>query len=438
MVKSIIIFIALVVVVGVITLIPNVVVILFVIFPIVIPFVLFHVFWVMRLRLAQMKWIEKNGPPCLLEIRLPKEILKSPAGMEIFFSYLSAGGATHYFEALIDGRTRPWFSCEIVSTGGQVKFYIWMSQRTKYKNVVESQLYAQYPGIEIHEVKLEDDYTRKIYFDPEKFFIFGLQFGLKQPDPYPIKTYIDYGLDKEQEEESKIDPLTAVIEHLGSMKAGEHSWIQILVQKHEQEGWLHGSLKRHGKDLKAEVKAEIEKIRKEAIPKSEGDDKTTFKFPNPTQGQNERRAALERVGAKLPFDCLIRSFYITELPTFNVGNISAIVGALRQYNSAALNSFVPTFVTDITDPMKDVPRLFPFMKNFFDREISDYKKELLHAYKLRSFFNWPYKNFHQKPFILTTEELATIFHFPGNLVSQTPTLKRVESKKAEAPVNLPI
>jgi hypothetical protein len=39
--------------------------------------------------------------------------------------------------------------------------------------------------------------------------------------------------------------------------------------------------------------------------------------------------------------------------------------------------------------------------------------------------------------ILNTEELATIFHFPGQ-VAGTPTLERVPSKKAEAPSNLPI
>jgi len=42
-----------------------------------------------------------------------------------------------------------------------------------------------------------------------------------------------------------------------------------------------------------------------------------------------------------------------------------------------------------------------------------------------------------KPYILTTEELATIYHFPGS-VSTTPNLNRVPSKKAEAPSNLPL
>ena len=39
--------------------------------------------------------------------------------------------------------------------------------------------------------------------------------------------------------------------------------------------------------------------------------------------------------------------------------------------------------------------------------------------------------------VLSTEELATIFHFPGATVT-TPTLTRVPSKRAEAPSDLPV
>ena len=42
-----------------------------------------------------------------------------------------------------------------------------------------------------------------------------------------------------------------------------------------------------------------------------------------------------------------------------------------------------------------------------------------------------------KPLIINSEELATMFHFPGP-VAGTPALERVPSKKAEAPSNLPV
>ena len=41
----------------------------------------------------------------------------------------------------------------------------------------------------------------------------------------------------------------------------------------------------------------------------------------------------------------------------------------------------------------------------------------LMAYKRRSFFYTPFKT---KPIVLNTEELATIYHFPGSMVAATP------------------
>ena len=40
-------------------------------------------------------------------------------------------------------------------------------------------------------------------------------------------------------------------------------------------------------------------------------------------------------------------------------------------------------------------------------------------------------------FLISNEELATIFHFPGRGVAAAPFVPRVESKKGEAPPGLP-
>jgi hypothetical protein len=415
-------------------LVPVVFNLLLVMIPIALPFMLFYVFWVMRFRWVQMKFVESQKT-CLLEIKLPKEITKSPAAMEIFFSYLSQSGAGNYSEAYLDGKTRPWFSCELVSIGGEVKFFVWCSQ-AKFKNIVEAQLYAQFPNIEIFEAK--EDYTKAISYDPDKYSMFGLQWALTKPDPYPIKTYIDYGLDADQKDEYKIDPLAAVMEFLGSMKKGENVWIQILVQKHEKEGWKHGELFEK-KDLKKEIEDEITKIKTKSILEVPGKE-MSFKLPNPTKGQQEIIAALERNSNKTPFDCMIRGLYIAESGSFTPINIGGLIGGFRQFSSQNLNGFKPGYKTDMSDEYKDVVRLlFPFWTGHMNKKIAKRKKKIFHAYKLRSFFQWPYKNLGDKPpFVLTTEELATIFHFPSGIVSQTPTLNRVPSKKSEAPANLPI
>jgi hypothetical protein len=80
------------------------------------------------------------------------------------------------------------------------------------------------------------------------------------------------------------------------------------------------------------------------------------------------------------------------------------------------------------------------MRNYKDyfkgKKVKFLKASFLEAYKRRSLFNVPFKNFPEKPFILTAEEIATIFHLPGSYVT-TPTLQRVSSRKSEAPSNIP-
>ena len=82
------------------------------------------------------------------------------------------------------------------------------------RGLVESNLYGQFPNIEIHQVP---DYTAGITYDLNKYKFGKLaHLVLTKADGYPIKTYIDYGLDKDAKEEYKVDPLATVIEFLGS------------------------------------------------------------------------------------------------------------------------------------------------------------------------------------------------------------------------------
>ena len=63
------------------------------------------------------------------------------------------------------------------------------------------------------------------------------------------------------------------------------------------------------------------------------------------------------------------------------------------------------------------------------------RQEMLDAYKRRAYFYRPYKR--KVVMVLNTEELATMYHLPGG-VAATPTFTRIESKKAQAPTNLPV
>ena len=426
------------------------------------------VWWIIRYRWITMKFIESQKS-CLLEIRIPKEITRSPQAMEMLLLHLTRSGVDGYAMAYLEGKTRPWFSFELVSTGGQVRFFIWCSQ-AKYKDKVEAQLYAQYPNLEIFEA---EDYTKGFYYDPEVFPLRVTQYYLAKPDIYPIKTYVEYEIGEDLEEEHKVDPITSVIEYLGSLKKGENAWIQIMFRKHERESWIQGCLEHDGdtkdpslkdkilvfffgesRDIKAEAKKEVEKIRAQTLTKEKeklGDEKV-MKFPNPTKTQQEVMAAIDRNSAKAQFDVICRGIYITEKGLYKPVHSSGMTGAFKQYASEHLNK-IASIHSGVEDWEDDFAAVFPFWKKHLTIKRATLSRDYLYAYKLRSYFYWPYKEYGRaKPWIqfwrytkpentyyaMSVESLATLFHFPGNMVSHTPTLKRVESKKSEAPSNLPI
>lgn len=386
--------------------------------------ILFIVVWFdLWIDYKRREFIKSQGS-VLLEIKLPREMTKPPMAMEMFLNNLYNIFAGNLIKVYMEGSVRPWFSLELVSIDGTVHFYIWM--HAKFKGLVESQLYAQFPNIEVHEVP---DYTLGVHHDPNKwnFGWFG-QLTLTKADAYPIKTYIDYGLHENPKEEFKVDPMVAVLEFLGSLRKGEQAWIQILIQGHTKEGLGLGRIFTKP-DWKGGIEKEIKEIVKKATlkPEDKGPEKKPATFLNLSKGQQEVVEAMERNASKYAFDTMIRATYFAEKEAFNANNIGGLLGSFRQFSSPALNGFKPGFSSAFNYPWQD----FRGKKKLMN------EKQLLEAYKRRSFFNTPFKNFHGKPFILTTEELATIFHLPSE-VAATPTLSRIPSKKAEAPANLPI
>lgn len=388
--------------------------------PIVLPIILFrtaHHFWLHWKRDA---FVHKQGS-ILLEIILPREIYKSPAAMELAFMQMHQASAPSWLETYRDGKCLPWYSFELVSLGGEIHFYIWTWP--KFRDIIESQLYAQYPGIQITEAK---DYTEGMFSDPDIWPNWSTHFKLVKPDVYPIKTYIDYGLDKNEKEEYRIDPMAAVIEFLGTLKPGEQLWIQIMVQAHSKKKISAGYLESKP-DWTEAAKEEIKKIKEKATQKVKIGDQEVPGFPNLTKGETEAIAAIERSVNKLAYEVMIRGTYISRKESFNPTHIPGLIGSFRQYSSLNMNAFGITQWTDFDYPWEDP----------FNIRIPKRKREMIDAYKRRAYFQGKYKHmYNTKPFILTVEELATIFHFPGAEVL-TPTLPRIPSVAGEAPPNLP-
>lgn len=389
--------------------------------PIWMPFFLVSILLRTWFSYKHREWLKKTGS-ILLEIRLPKSTDKSPAAMEMVLDGIWENVIGSLTSAYLEGEVRDVFSLEIVSLGGQVKFFIWAFP--KWKHIIESRIYTHYPGAEVIEV---EDYATKVIFDPKTMNLSGITTRLDKPDAYPIKTYIDFGLDKgNKEQEEIVDPLAPVLEYLGTLKPGENQWIQILLQGHRKEGLQHMRLFSKP-DWKEGVKKEIKKIIEEdAIIKSEkGKPASMF---NLTKAQSETIDAIERNAAKLPFDAMFRMVYVAP-KEISVGRTVGIIGAMRQFGSQTLLNSIR--------PHKFIPGIIYPWEDFLDIKRRYRQRTLLEAYKRRSVFNVPFRHVFGKPYVLTTEELATLFHFPGTTVT-TPTLSRVSSKKGEAPSNLPV
>lgn len=380
------------------------------------PFALTALAWFSWLAYVRARWLAAIEWT-LLEVKLPREITKTPLAMEVLLNAFYQSGKGKWFDWYFKGRVRDWFSLEVVSLGGSVRFFIRTPRA--YKNLLESQIYGQYPQAEVYEVP---DYTRYVVYTGKNsdWQIFGTEFVLTKEDPYPIKTYVDYGLDKESiKEEFKTDPMTASLEFLGSLKPEEQLWVQILIRAPEDRvrdpksffGLKKKSWQDQGKML-------IEEIAKKSQPVADKPGRFL------TTEEQDTIKSISRSISKIGFDCGIRAIYIAKKDSFNPANIKGLMGLFRQYGSNTLNGFKPSRTTSFDFPWQDYDKIRETKK----------KREIFKAYKYRGYF---YKPFERKPFILNTEELATIYHFPGS-VAQTPTFGRIESRKVEPPPNLPV
>ncbi len=404
----------------------NVVQIIIAASPVILCFILLLIFWPLWVNYVRSSFF-LSQKTSLIEIKIPKDHFRSPHAMELFLTSLhQTGGEGTWYDKYWLGKTRPWFSLEMVSINGQVKFFIWT--RDSQRSFIETSMYAQFPGIEITVVP---DYTKDVHFDPKENNIFAVQMMLTKPDPYPIKTYVDYGLDKDPKEEFKVDPLTPLIEYLGSVGNNQQTWIQIIIRAHKKEQIKAGHLWKTTDKWIDEAKEEIDKIlMRDPKTKVSGmkDEETGFsKLPTISKGEQSIVEALERSITKLPFDVGIRALYIAKKDVFDGSNAGKILGSFKQFGSENLNGFKPN--GDKYSPSFSYP-----WQDFKDYRQNKMRGEALNAYKRRMYF---YEPVEETPFVLNSEELATIFHFPG-AVAGTPNLDRVASKKSQAPANLPI
>ena len=390
----------------------------------------------------------------LLEIVPPRDVLRSPQAMELFLSNAlyhqsNKGGIEEYWQ----GAVWFWFSLEIASIDGQVHYYI--RTPTRVRGLIETQMYAQFPQA---QVKVAEDYTLAVdkITKNSEYNIWGAEFWLKNQDVFPLKTYIDFGLDEDPKEEYKIDPIASVIELFGSIKKGEQMWMQLVIRQDKVKRYHEEGTWRKSHDWVEEGKLQIlKKLEPYTGSRSRAPEDPRGGYGKEVRAPGFMDEIIKGAGKKLykiGFETGIRVCYVAKREVFDMSSRRNMRLIFRQYSNPFSNELERKISTQAdaygTTVFKGFFMASPkIVTKLSDRMLEEYRERAFYYLPLRhhlsSYIPWPLspyvfpKYFHHKTFILNVEEIATLWHFPGQIL-RVPTLERIESKEASPPTNLPI
>jgi hypothetical protein len=320
----------------------------------------------------------------------------------------------------------------------------------KLRDTVEAAFYSQYPNAEITEVR---DYLENVEYHPghSDFDLFGCEMKVLQPQVIPIKTYKEF--EHPTAENKIIDPLSPLFESMAKMEPHEFFGVQIIAQPLADDEWkqqaenkareLLGEEVEHAHGLKEMIIEGLQLYNPfhwlEQMFSGGGHEeheeegkKEKNNLMHMTEVEKERVNAIQRKSGKPGYQCKIRLLYMAPSDKFDSTKKTIIIGAFRTLGDAQTNGFKPdtketwTGLEYKVSPSLEAP--------WINRVVNKRKHHIFEGYKERHIF------IGRPPFILNIEELATIFHLPlaPEGATTSPAIERVESKKSQAPINLPV
>lgn len=341
-------------------------------------------------RLNQLKVL--NVDSVLLMLEIPRTNDKKELAAEQLFASLH-GILRDKAELKNSGGVQEHLSFEIVSTGGQIRFYVWVPKILQ--NFVEGQIYAQYPTVQIHE--MPDDYVDVRSKYPVTY---SAELTLTENEALPIKTFDNF----------EVDPLAGITGTLAKLNPDntEELWIQILTRpiadswrKTTTDKWINkvkSGRKTFGTGIDWTWLIEVFG----AFFRPPGSNAEGAKIEL-SERDKTRIAKAEEKATKLGYEVKIRLAYLGSDQTSAKLNMQALVGTFKQYNSTNLNGFRLTG--------------------------GSFRQEDMDDYKMRQFSG--------NGFILNVSELASVYHLPHTSV-ETPNIVWASAKTAEPPAKLPL
>jgi len=396
---------------------------------------------------AKQKWV-------FLEIIPPKEVLIPLKAMEDVFSAIwPIMDVANFREVWCDGELPNgpyWYSWEIASIEGKLHFYVRTLEQ--HRVAIESALFGHYPDIEIHEAQ---DYVKLVppTIPNDEWDMYGEDWDLVKEDAYPIKTYEKFFEPQGERisaEEKRMDPIISLLEAMSKLGPGEHYWVQfttVPVADYDEPDWRSEGQKIINKLAKRPEKKEptliedLMHIARELImgPEKEGEGesaKYSWVEQNKeesgeremvlTPGEREIITEVENKIKKPAFRTNIRGVYVAKREAWKAPN--------RVISRTYMGHFITGHMNYFQFQGKTRPRVHFFMRN---RRVFLRARKMFRMTVLR--FPPLYPDRHTFCPILSTEEMATLYHFPLRVSGMVaPTMSKIESKKAGPPANLPV
>ncbi|MBW4061871.1 DUF87 domain-containing protein [Candidatus Saccharibacteria bacterium] len=349
----------------------------------------------------RIKWVNEIET-ILLRIDVPKDNEKKELSAEQMFASLH-GILRGKDELLREGSLQEHISFEIVARENSIQFYIWCPKHLK--DFVESQVYAQYPTVQIAENP--EDYTKT---DPGGRAIYGTELVLTKPDVLPVKTFASF----------EVDPLAGITGVLAKLEGvGEEAWIQILarpvddswqdrgkkfidnIKAGKSDRGLAGELRELLLGLPIYIVSNFAKALS-TPPNATAKPGEVKKVEVSTGDQTMIKAVEEKI-TKLGYEVKIRIAYLGPSETMAKSRLQALIGGFKQFNTTNLNGFGQG-------------------KTYNSIEFID-------EYRSRLFL--------ESGQVLNIEELASLYHLPHKSV-ETPSMVWTTSKTSEPPASLPV
>ncbi|MFH2109619.1 MAG: type IV secretion system DNA-binding domain-containing protein [Patescibacteria group bacterium] len=345
------------------------------------------------------------SPDTVLVIKVPKviegehfELLAAPVAAEQMFS------ALHGLLKFTPG-IQEHITFEIAADSEGVVFYCTLPHQLQ--SYVESQIYAQYPNAQI---TVTADYIKT----DDKFPCFASIYLKHVKENYfPIRTFRDF----------EVDPLSALTSSIEEVSQKSKAFVQVLVRPiadgWQSTGYQYVEMVKMGtqsagwglkdifKSFGEEIMAVLGNIPKRVFYTGEAyiPQRQLPARPEPeraavlSEGQKGELESIELKLSKMGFETIIRIAVASPDEATANTHLKSLTASFKQYGTSNLNSFTASGISSFDD--------------LSSRKFST-----------------------SDSFILSTDELASIFHLPSASV-ETPSISWSLAKRGEPPINLP-